>query len=85
MDMSRYASSGFIKVDDLTDGPEQKLITNVEEGRYDKPVATFGDGSKLSLNGTNVGTLIRAFGNNGSRLDRSADRALRRYASIQRQ
>ena len=64
MDMSRYASSGFIKVDDLTDGPEQKLITNVEEGRYDKPVATFGDGSKLSLNGTNVGTLIRAFGNN---------------------
>ena len=63
MDMSRYASSGFIKVDDLTDGPEQKLITNVEEGRYDKPVATFGDGSKLSLNGTNVGTLIRAFGN----------------------
>ena len=29
------------------------------EGRYEKPVATFDDGSKLSLNGTNVGTLIR--------------------------
>ncbi len=64
MDMSRYASSGFIKVDDLADGSEQKLITDIEEGRYDKPVATFDDGSKLSLNGTNVGTLIRAFGNN---------------------
>ena len=85
MDMSRYASSGFIKVDDLTDGPEQKLITNIGEGRYEKPVATFEDGSKLSLNGTNVGTLIRAFGNERSRLDRSADRALRRHASIQRQ
>ena len=64
MDMSRYASSSFIKVDDLTDGPEQKLITDIEEGRYEKPVATFEDGSKLSLNGTNVNTLIRAFGKN---------------------
>jgi hypothetical protein len=41
----------------------QKLITGIEEGRYE-PVATFDDGSKLSLNGTNVGTLIRAFGKN---------------------
>jgi hypothetical protein len=64
MDMSRYASSSFIKVDDLADGPEQKVITEVGEGRYEKPVATFDDGSKLSLNGTNVGTLIRAFGKN---------------------
>ena len=60
MDMSRYASSSFIKVDDLADGPEQKLIANIGEGRYEKPVATFDDGSKLSLNGTNVRTLIRA-------------------------
>jgi hypothetical protein len=64
MDMSRYASSGFIKPDDLADGPEEKLITKIGEGRYDKPVATFDDGSKLSLNGTNVSTLIRAFGTN---------------------
>jgi hypothetical protein len=63
-DMSRYASSSFIKVDDLADGPEQKVITEIGEGRYEKPVATFDDGSKLSLNGTNVSTLIRAFGKN---------------------
>jgi hypothetical protein len=63
-DMSRYASASFIKADDLTDGPEQKVITEIGEGRYEKPVATFEDGSKLSLNGTNVTTLIRAFGNN---------------------
>jgi hypothetical protein len=64
MDMSRYASSSFIKVDDLVDGPERKVISEIGEGRYEKPVATFDDGSKLSLNGTNVGTLIRAFGKN---------------------
>jgi hypothetical protein len=63
-DMSRYASASFIKADDLTGGPEQKVITEIGEGRYEKPVATFDDGSKLSLNGTNVSTLIRAFGKN---------------------
>ena len=64
MDMSKYASSTFIKVYDLEQGPEQKLIVEIAEGNYDKPVATFDDGSKLSLNGTNVGTLIRSFGKN---------------------
>ena len=64
MDMSRYASSSFIKVDDLADGSERKVIAEIGEGRFEKPVATFDDGSKLSLNGTNVGTLIRAFGKN---------------------
>jgi hypothetical protein len=64
MDMSKYASLSFIKVDDLADGPEQKVIASIEEGRYEKPVVTFEDGSKLSLNGTNVGTLIRALGKN---------------------
>jgi hypothetical protein len=64
VDMSKYTGSTFIKVDDLIHGPEQKQIIEIEEGRYDKPVVTFDDGSKVSLNGTNVGTLIRAFGRN---------------------
>ena len=64
MDMSRYASSSFIKVDDLADGPERKVIAEIGEGRFEKPVATFDDGTKLSLNGTNVVALIRAFGKN---------------------
>jgi fructose 1,6-bisphosphatase len=63
-DMSKYASSGFIKPEDLVSGPQQKTIMAIKEGRYDKPVATFEDGSRLSLNGTNVSTLIRAFGKN---------------------
>lgn len=40
------------------------MIAEIEEGQYEKPVVTFKDGTKLSLNGTNVGTLIRAFGKN---------------------
>jgi len=62
MDMSRYASRKFIKPEDLEGGPQHKTITNIEEGRYDKPVVTFEDGTRLSLNGTNVSTLIDAFG-----------------------
>ncbi len=45
-------------------GRSKSVLPTIGEGRYDKPVATFDDGSKLSLNGTNVSTLIRAFGKN---------------------
>jgi hypothetical protein len=62
MDMSRYASRKFIKPEDLASGPQQKTIMAIEEGRYDKPVVTFEDGTRLSLNGTNVSVLIDAFG-----------------------
>ena len=60
----QYASAGFIKVDDLADGPEQKTIVAIGDGRYEKPVATFDDGRKLSLNGTNVSALIPVLGKN---------------------
>ena len=63
MDMKKYANSGFIKVDTLN-GPIQEVIAAIEQGKYDKPNAIFTDGSKLSLNATNVSTLIRAFGSN---------------------
>jgi len=64
-DMRRYASKGrFIKPDDLANGPEQKVIAKIGEGNFEKPVATFTDGTKLSLNATNVDTLILAFGPN---------------------
>jgi hypothetical protein len=66
MDMSKFANSSFIKVDDqdLAKGPLQKVIAKIEEGQWEKPIVTFDDGTKLSLNGTNVATLIRAFGPN---------------------
>jgi hypothetical protein len=62
VDRSKYAGSAFIRFDDLTGSPQQKLIVNVEEGQYDRLVATFDDGTCLSLNKTNVRTLIRAYG-----------------------
>ena len=43
-------------------------ITIIEEGRYDKPVVIFEDGTRLSLNGTNVSTLITAFGSRTTRI-----------------
>ena len=63
-DMSKYASSAFNKIEDLEDGPKQGAIAKIVEGQYGKPVVTLDDGSKLSLNATNVSTLIRAFGKN---------------------
>jgi hypothetical protein len=62
MDMSKYASMKFLKPEDFEDGPQRKTIASIVEGRYDKPNVTFHDGSRLSLNATNVSTLIAAFG-----------------------
>jgi hypothetical protein len=66
MEMRKYASSRFIKLDDLEGEPQRKTITDIEEGKFDKPTLTFDDGTRLSLNGTNVSTLIRAFGTDDS-------------------
>jgi hypothetical protein len=64
-DMRRYGSKGrFIKPDDLVNGPEQKVMAELGEGQYEKPVVTFTDGTKLSLNATNVDTLVLALGPN---------------------
>jgi hypothetical protein len=62
MDMTRFASSRFIKLDDLADGPLLKIIKEIGEGKFEKPVAVFTDGTRASLNGTSVATLIAAFG-----------------------
>ena len=43
---------------------ERKTIISVAPGKYDRPVATFESGDKLSLNVTNVNTLIKAYGPN---------------------
>jgi hypothetical protein len=49
-------------VDDVQDGPIRGTIAAVEHGSFDKPVLTFSNGMKFSLNKTNVGTLIEAWG-----------------------
>jgi hypothetical protein len=62
MDMRQYSSSRFIGVEDLRGGPRHETFVSVEPGKYDKPVATFESGDQLTLNKTNVRTLIDAYG-----------------------
>ena len=64
MDMRPFAGSSFITVETLRDGPREEVIVSVAPGKYDKPVVTFESGDQLSLNKTNVNTLIRAYGPN---------------------
>jgi hypothetical protein len=64
MDMRKFAGSKFMTVDDLRDGNRDELVFSVAPGKYDRPVVTFESGDKLSLNVTNVNTLIRAYGPN---------------------
>jgi hypothetical protein len=68
MDLSKYASARrFIRLADLANGPKRKTIASIAEGDYDKPVATFTDGTKISLNKTNVSALIDLFGSADSK------------------
>jgi hypothetical protein len=62
MDMTKYSGPAFLKVNDVRDGPLQRQIAVVNEGKYEKPDAVFETGETLSLNATNVKTLIRAYG-----------------------
>lgn len=62
MNMGKYASTSFVKYDDVKAGPQRKTIVAIGDGAFNKPLLTFDDGSKLGLNRTNVRTLMNAFG-----------------------
>jgi hypothetical protein len=62
MDMRKYMGSAFLKVEDVEEGPRRVTIAKVGEGKFDKPVLTFDDSSRLSLNVTNSRALARAYG-----------------------
>jgi hypothetical protein len=66
MDLSQYTGTRYIKVEDLARGPQRKTIANVELGQWDRPVLTFTDRSRLTLNATNVDRLIGLFGSTNS-------------------
>jgi len=60
--MTKYAGSAFIKVANLAKGPQHKTIEGIDEGQYGRPVITFADGKRLSVNVTNTNT-GRAYSN----------------------
>lgn len=62
MDMRKFAGSTFLKPVDVESGPFTAKIVAVEMGQFDKPVITFDDGRKLSLNATNTRALCRDYG-----------------------
>jgi hypothetical protein len=64
MDIRKFSSPTFLKVNDVRDGPLQLQIAAVNEGKYEKPDLVFETGGRLSLNATNVNTLMRAYGPN---------------------
>jgi hypothetical protein len=62
MDMRKYCS-GFIKPDDVRDGPLQVRIINVYESqKYGCPVLEIEDGNEFSVNVGNARILAKAYG-----------------------
>jgi hypothetical protein len=66
MDLNEYRGTKYIGADDLEGGPQTKTIANIELGQWDRPVLTFTDRSRLTLNATNVNRLIDIFGSANS-------------------
>jgi hypothetical protein len=65
MDMRKF-SSGFIKPDDVRDGPRQETIINIYTSeKYGCPVLEFESGDQFSLNNTNNKILMKAWGFDG--------------------
>jgi hypothetical protein len=62
MKMTKYAGASFIGVSDVRGGPFRGTAAAVDHGSFDKPVMTFSSGQRFSLNKTNVGILIEAWG-----------------------
>jgi hypothetical protein len=62
MDMSKYAGSSFIGVDDVKDHPLRAVIAWIEIGKFNKPVLVFDNGLKFTLNTTNTTTMLRELG-----------------------
>jgi hypothetical protein len=62
VDMKKYATEHFIKVDDVRDGPIEDQIAVVKAGQFDKPNLVLESGDVLSLNATNRKKLVRAYG-----------------------
>src|SRR5215467_12239100 len=62
MNMSEYAGSAFIKLDDVRGSPQRETIKDTKLGDYGRPNLVFESGNVLSLNKTNVRVLIKAYG-----------------------
>jgi len=63
MDVSKYLGAAFLKLDDVkVNGPMRLVITDIEDGKYDRANLSFDDGTRLSCNTTGMRALARAYG-----------------------
>jgi hypothetical protein len=61
-DMRKYSGAAFLKPGDIkASGPRRVVITDVTEGKFDKPDLEFDDYTKLSVNANNR-ILMAAYG-----------------------
>jgi hypothetical protein len=79
MDMRKYISGNFVKVDDVRDGPIEDQIAVVKEAQYDKPNLVFESGAILSLNATNVKILTKAY---GTESDKWLGKTIKRFLGV---
>jgi hypothetical protein len=63
MDLRKYSSGGFIKADDVRNGPRQeRIVTVYVNEKHDRPVLELESGDQFTLNVTNARTLSKAWG-----------------------
>jgi hypothetical protein len=60
--MKKYASSHFLRLDDVFDQPRQETIVEVTDGKWDKPVLKFASGAQFSLSKINTADMINTYG-----------------------
>jgi hypothetical protein len=68
LNLKNYAGEHFIKPDDVREHSLRRKIAGIREGKYGKPDLIFENGDILSLNGTNVNTLRKAYGDDSEAL-----------------
>jgi len=62
-DSRKYSTAKFLNVEKVGDEVFDKKVVEVEEdGKYEKPILVFSDGTKLSLNNTNRETMEKNYG-----------------------
>jgi hypothetical protein len=62
MDMRKYGS-GFVRAEDLHDGPREETIINVYvHEKYDCPVLEFESGDRVLVNNSSTRALNKAYG-----------------------
>jgi hypothetical protein len=62
VDSRKFFNPGFVKFEEVANGPKRKDLVEIKEGKFGKLDAIFSDGTALSLNATNTRVLTKMLG-----------------------